>query len=93
MCPLGSAESLTEDRGQRQSSGGQPKSFTVAELCFSPREDLRGKFLNPKRRANTYGLLREPNLIATLLGFNFHGYHIARFSDVVIHVFVYQRRF
>lgn len=74
-------------------SGGQPKSFTMAELCFSPREDLHGKFLNLRRRANTCGLLHEPNLTATLLGFNFHGYHIARFLDVVIHVSVYQCRF
>jgi len=74
-------------------SGGQPKSFTVAELRFSPREDLRGKFLNLRRHANTYGLLHEPNLIATLLGFNFHDYHHARFPNVVIHVSVYQHRF
>ena len=73
--------------------GGQPKSFTVAKLYFSPREDLRGKFLNLRRRANTCGLLHEPNLTTTFLGFNFHGYHIARFPDVVIHVSVYQCRF
>ena len=60
------------------------KSFVVAGLCFSSRGELRGKFLNPRRHANTCGLPREPNPTTTLLGLNSHGYHTARFPDMVI---------
>lgn len=69
-------------------SGGQPKSFAVAGLCFYhvktcvANSSISGGVLTP---VDCFvNQIQHP----PLLGFNFHGYHIARFPDVVIHVSV-----
>ena len=65
------------------------RSFAVAGLCFSSRGGLRGKILNLRRCANTWGLLVNRIQQTTLLGFISHRYHAARFLNMVFYVSVY----
>jgi len=63
--PLGSAESLTNNHGQRRSKEWSNQEFCGSMALFFPREVLRGKFLNLQRYTNTYGSIREPDRTAT----------------------------